>query len=376
VRWSWPARLSILTGCVSLAAAAVISAPAQARAVEPTLITSFTVGGQLLGVAAISVDDAWAVGWTGPSQTTLILHWNGDKWTRVTTPKPVYGTLDAVTAVSPDDIWAVGNTQTSGGLDPKALVMHWNGKAWSRQSGVVAAGGVLYSVAASKTTVWAVGGFGVVGEGPALILHRTSNRWYTLPTPTSESSLQGVVMSRAGTWAVGVAIGNVPQPSLLMQWTGTMWRMVDSPLQRLDGLSWSGDAANQKDLWVVGYADNNTDSSYTPYSIVRTGKSWRKVAVSAPKDSALDGVAAIPGGTAWAVGEASAQSRKSSQTLIDHWNGTSWQQVKSPDSGPFNGLYAVAASSVNNAWAVGSTSTARFGDYGTLILHWNGKSWS
>ena len=40
-------------------------------------------------------------------------------------------------------------------------------------------------------------------------------------------------------------------------------------------------------------------------------------------------------------------------SLILHWDGTQWAQVASPNPGPDNFLYAVAASSPSNAWAVG-----------------------
>ena len=39
--------------------------------------------------------------------------------------------------------------------------------------------------------------------------------------------------------------------------------------------------------------------------------------------------------------------------MILHWNGTAWALVASPNPGPETGLFAVAASSASNAWAVG-----------------------
>src|SRR5258708_19092275 len=49
-----------------------------------------TVANVLKGVAVVSACDAWAVGndvSAGASQT-LILHWNGTRWTRVASPNP------------------------------------------------------------------------------------------------------------------------------------------------------------------------------------------------------------------------------------------------------------------------------------------------
>src|SRR4051812_20260516 len=56
---------------------------------------------------------------------------------------------------------------------------------------------------------------------------------------------------------------------------------------------------------------------------------------------------------------------------MEHWNGTSWSVVSSPNVGYYvnNELRSVAAESANDVWAVGYT------DNGTLIEHWNGTSW-
>jgi hypothetical protein len=78
-------------------------------------------------------------------------------------------------------------------------------------------------------------------------------------------------------------------------------------------------------------------------------------------------VAATSASNAWAVGGTS-----SGQSLILHWNGTSWERVPSAGAG---NLTAVSASSATNAWSVGSESAFGSGFGKTLILHWNGASW-
>ena len=85
----------------------------------------------------------------------------------------------------------------------------------------------------------------------------------------------------------------------------------------------------------------------------------------------LNGVAAIsatvPG---WSAGAAAHNLTK---TLILHWNGKSWTQVPSPSPGGGSSLSGVAATSASNAWAVGTTSSSTAAK--TLILRWNGKTW-
>lgn len=85
-------------------------------------------GAILLGVAATSASDAWAVGIDTDFVTSfenVIEHWNGSTWTLSRSPVQD-GDLNAVAATSPSNAWAVGST--TGSL---ALVEHWNGSTWA-----------------------------------------------------------------------------------------------------------------------------------------------------------------------------------------------------------------------------------------------------
>ena len=85
-------------------------------------------GGFLVGVAAISAQNAWAVG--GNAGKTLILHWDGTTWKRVKSPAPAAGGfLNAIAATSPSNAWAVGMRG-----DGKPLIVHWNGSTWTEQT--------------------------------------------------------------------------------------------------------------------------------------------------------------------------------------------------------------------------------------------------
>src|SRR5258708_35981555 len=58
--------------------------------------------------------------------------------------------------------------------------------------------------------------------------------------------------------------------------------------------------------------------------------------------------------------------------------GTAWSKVRRPSPGSgANYLYGVSAVSRSDAWAVGSySSSLNPGAYDTLILHWNGTAWT
>jgi hypothetical protein len=128
---------------------------------------------------------------------------------------------------------------------------------------------------------------------------------------------------------------------------------------------------------AVGYYNNGT--AFQTLILHWSGKAWRVQQSKDPggssEDNELSGVAATSSNNAWAVGSYS--NGTADQTLIEHWNGKTWKvQPSLNPGGPANpnDLSGVAATSSTNAWAVGSyfngTATQ------TLIEHWNGKKWS
>jgi len=73
-------------------------------------------------------------------------------------------------------------------------------------------------------------------------------------------------------------------------------------------------------------------------------------------------------------------SGATSQTLAEHWNGTTWAQVPTPSPGGAAGysqLAAVAATSASDALAVGyyTAGVGGFPDR-TLAERWNGTGWT
>jgi hypothetical protein len=99
--------------------------------VGPSIIQDF---------AAISSGDVWAVGsrTNAAGPRTLAEHWDGISWKRVKLPTTLSGdptsplgdaaSLLGVAAASSTDIWAVGYYGTV--LNPNTLSLHWNGKRW------------------------------------------------------------------------------------------------------------------------------------------------------------------------------------------------------------------------------------------------------
>lgn len=105
--------------------------------------------------------------------------------------------------------------------------------------------------------------------------------------------------------------------------------------------------------------------------------------VSGRNQSQLNGVASISNSDVWAVGDSSivnsSGSSSSRQTLTEHWNGTSWSIVASPNlstnATDANSLKSASAVSTSDVWAAGSTSIAGAVNE-PLTEHWNGTAWS
>jgi hypothetical protein len=111
------------------------------------------------------------------------------------------------------------------------------------------------------------------------------------------------------------------------------------------------------------------------------GTAWQIIPSPGPKYYPLRGVAAVSPNDVWAVGgERPNPILQHPVTLIEHWNGTQWSQVPSPNPSPMksalsgNTLSAVVARAANDVWAVGTYDTAQNGQQ-TLTLHWDGTAW-
>ena len=155
--------------------------------------------------------------------------------------------------------------------------------------------------------------------------------------------------------------------------TTCQWSVVPSPS---GGSLWGVAAVSESSVWAVGTIGSQLNTTQTVIEHWN-GSSWSVVKSPNPGSiiNSLYGVAAVSATNIWAVGYY-VQTSGVTQTLIEHWNGTQWSVVKSPSPASVNNeLFGVAAVSASNIWAVGfaaSNSSAQT----TLIEHWNGTQWS
>ncbi len=186
--------------------------------------------------------------------------------------------------------------------------------------------------------------------------------WSVVPTPDrgTDAGLNATAaISATDAWAVGNGIIDHSNASA--------WRPVAGASIKA-GVTWQLEAvavipnADPAQLLAVGWtgqyaAPENTANSHA--LIERwNGSQWvrLKAATNASKGVELDGITALSGQDAWAVGI---------NGVIEHWNGVNWSRVRS--AGNYHGLDgcenldAVSAVSQKDVYAVG---------YDTGILPW------
>ena len=230
----------------------------------------------------------------------------------------------------------------------------------------VVAGLLALATAAAGTAALTVGP-ATAGTG---IPHRAAS--------LRNSLLFGVAATSArNAWAVGQAHSS--GKSIILHWNGTAWTRVPSPTAPGGTGLYAVAATSARNAWAVG----NSGAEPGKTEILHwNGTTWTHVPSPTPKGGgALFGVAAVSSRNAWAVGCAGNCFQgfgNGLRTLILHWNGTTWSRVPSPSPGLGSALSSVAATSARNAWAVGCTAFCFLSSVSphTVILHWNGTAWT
>ena len=130
-------------------------------------------------------------------------------------------------------------------------------------------------------------------------------------------------------------------------------------------------AVAPNDVWAAGYW--NTDSGYTgsglPLFEHWNGSSWQVVPSPQVGGGQIWGLAAVASNDVWAVGELNTNN-----TLVEHWNGSAWKRVRAPYGDSLGWLFSVSARSANDVWAAGGAYHGE--ELETLVLHWDGSSWT
>ncbi len=204
-------------------------------------------------------------------------------------------------------------------------------------------------------------------------------RWQIIASPNIGnigSQLNGVAaVGASDIWSVGEYYNPVYSTQTLVEhWNGSTWQLVTSPNNGMDINQLNGVAAvTTNNVWTVGFYRNGPLRTLIEHW---NGARWSIIASPNVGNShnQLEAVTALSANNIWAVGTYFDTHLNSNLTLIEHWNGTQWSVIASPNSKlAINNLAAIATVSANNIWAVGDGED---GIYQTLIEHWDGAKWS
>jgi hypothetical protein len=259
----------------------------------------------------------------------------------------------------------------------------------------------LYGVAANTSSdVWAVGSaYNSSFQTQLTLVERwNGSAWTIVPSPSPGTAkfcgfqsyagnyLYGVAaISSSDAWAVGEICPYGSGRTLIEHWDGTKWEVVSSPNEagQTTNTLVSVAALSANDIWAVGNYLLNDQYQWNTLTEHWDGSKWSIVAspnAARGQKSFLNAVVAISSTDVWAVGYSEdTQQVPYDVPLIEHYDGNSWRIVNSPYPAPsqYNSLYGVTALAADDIWAVGYENQNTLGQTGTaLIEHWDGVKWS
>jgi hypothetical protein len=207
-------------------------------------------------------------------------------------------------------------------------------------------------VSAGARDVWAFGGQ-VGNAGAPIAAHEHDGRWHVASLPTGSAGSAGAAsaVSASDIWAVTTG-GDV------LSWNGSTWRIAKA---FTTGLLSGVDAFGPADVWVFG-ANGIGPGAGTWH--LHDGK-WTNVTGLAA-DIAQAG--AVSASDMWAVAEVMSAG-KPAYSLLVHYDGSVWQQVRYPAPTGF-GPASVVVAGRGNIWVLGTAGEQHW------LLHLHGGQWS
>ena len=195
----------------------------------------------LSGVACPAADSCFAVGYTLQNTVykTLVEHWNGRRWSIMTSPTPgglQFAALNDVSCLTRTNCFAVGNRL--GANAPGTLVEYWNGTTWKVQAtphaAATASTGLSGVSCSSLKQCFAVGYQSNSPVTRTLIEGWNGNKWSVISSPrpsgANSNALSGVTCASASNcFAVGGHSGRTSSQALVEHWNGNRWKIQPSP---------------------------------------------------------------------------------------------------------------------------------------------------
>jgi hypothetical protein len=219
----------------------------------------------------------------------------------------------------------------------------------------------------------------LAAASPAAASPRACARWAVKASPSKGAAMLSAVAATSGrdAWAVGSYDVGGAYKTLIEHWNGSRWSITASPSPASGFHTTNALAAvvaiGPKNAWAFGFY-LKTSTSFRTLVEHWNGSRWSVVPSpnSGSGENTLAAAVARSATDIWAVGYHGDPGHR--RTLTEHWNGAAWSIIASPsvDTGD-NFLFGAAAAPSGPVWAVGSDSVS-FGR--TLAVRWNGHAWT
>jgi hypothetical protein len=202
---------------------------------------------QLYGIWGTAANDLWAVGTDKDGSKAVVWHFDGMMWSAQdvsnVVPSDEPNGLNKVWGTSATDVYAVGQT---------GLIIHYDGQKWSRITGVPATN--LFTVHGNGSVLVAVGGF--VQSG---VILEQSGGSFADRAPSGAPQMNGVFVSPNGnvvTVGVGLSVATGDSSG---------WRLIDEGTDRKNR-DFHGTWVDSADgIWAVGGDLGNMNNGIVSY---------------------------------------------------------------------------------------------------------------
>jgi len=242
----------------------------------------------------------------------------------------------------------------------------------------------------AKNDVWIAGSYSDIHSLTVpLFEHFDGTKWTVVPNPNlgDGGTISGLsAQSAHDIWAVGTYKANPNNPidvPLIEHWNGSSWSMVNQQFSSsfaTGGLT-SVVVLSANNVWMIGSQRGNIHTTSTQTFIEHwNGSQIQMVASPNPVNTTsnyLKAITATATNDIWGVGISD-----TGNTVTEHWDGSQWSVVTSPNITfnqgipNFNILSSASSVSKNDAWAIGIFNATATGSKGALTEHWNGMQWA
>ncbi len=203
--------------------------------------------------------------------------------------------------------------------------------------------------------------------------------WRVVPSVnggTYNNGMESVkVISANDIWAVGeyseMVNGAQVFHGLAEHWNGSAWSLVSVPQSGTNSSLHGVSGVSSSDLWAVGYYVPTDGAHGRTLTLHWDGSSWSQV--SSPNIGTLDNtvtsVWAVAPDAVWAVGWSINANGSTTSTLVLFWDGTSWSSLPSASPGYYNSLFSVTATTADDMWAVGEVGAGDGSPSRNITIH-------